>query len=1067
MSQKNKLTAVYSLGDKLGDHNDENGENKTANSDKKSDYTDKKHSLMSKMLADDPQMINPEPEEETRGRTSVIDDGKKEKPRDTTPKRDRTPTRNERGRKRKLITAPSIDAAKEEPLVKKLNVEKEIKLPIFNGIELTTFNLDKLIPKSFKIVPFPKDFVQKQDETPNLSKFDSLLQKDEYSILENDIALISEDKFDPQLVSEIPDLKDIQMFRGHDVKVFNKLIVTKDTPLDTLPEHDQLEIRCMKLILKVKNSGQQTRKIAMRTLSDHAKEFGPEIMFNIILPLMADKGLEENERHILVKIIARVLLKLDNEIKPFTRKILAVTMPLLLDDSMYVKLEGREIISNLAKSAGLVSMINSLREDLSSDDDYTRNLVARTFAVVANAIGVQPMVPFLRSICLNKDESYLVRHTGLRIIQNMSIVMGSSILPHLNHFVTCIEPNINDENNQIRTISAATINSLAISCAPYGFESLKPLLEPLWNGLKQQRGKTLSQFMRAIGSLIPLMDPQYANYYTSEIMRTVAREMGSPDEDMKITVLNIIERVCSLKEIDKSIIVKSKVFKSFLNAFWLRRTAMDKKFLSLCVNACFSISLKIGSSKVIDEILLSLKDESEPFRRMTLETCDKIIVELGSYDLSDRSVTRLLDGLVYTFQKQNLENKKVNNIVLNGLGNIIGNLGVRVKPNIMTITSSVLYRLQNKDPQVREQAADLISKFIPVVVLCQENDLLIRLGTILYESLGEIYPDVLGSILGALHEVLVSIKNVDDLNPPIAQILSTLTPILRNRHEKVQEKTINLIGDIAEKAKDFINHREWIRISFELLEMLKAYKKSIRKAANNTFGLIAQAVGPADVLVTLLNNLKMQERQLRVCTSVAIGIISERCKPFTVLPALMNEYRVMDKNVQNGVLKSMSFMFEYTLDLGSDYIYACTPLILDALTDRDLVHRQIASGVVYHMAFGAIGRGLDDAFINFLDLIWPNIFETSPHVISQVMDTIQALNLVLGPGILLNYLWEGLYHPSRKVRAAYWRVWNMIYIDSQHSFVPYLPRFKQVGPSREHLEAKIEDLGVEELDIWV
>lgn len=53
-----------------------------------------------------------------------------------------------------------------------------------------------------------------------------------------------------------------------------------------------------------------------------------------------------------------------------------------------------------------------------------------------------------------------------------------------------------------------------------------------------------------------------------------------------------------------------------------------------------------------------------------------------------------------------------------------------------------------------------------------------------------------------------------------------------------------------------------------------------------------QAIGPQDVLVTLLNNLKVQERQNRVCTTVAIAIVAETCSPFTVLPALMNEYKV-------------------------------------------------------------------------------------------------------------------------------------------------------------------------------
>lgn len=76
---------------------------------------------------------------------------------------------------------------------------------------------------------------------------------------------------------------------------------------------------------------------------------------------------------------------------------------------------------------------------------------------------------------------------------------------------------------------------------------------------------------------------------------------------------------------------------------------------------------------------------------------------------------------------------------------------------------------------------------------------------------------------------------------------------------------------------------------------------------------------------------------MRVCTTVAIAIVAETCSPFTVLPALMNEYRIPDLNVQNGVLKALSFMFEYIGEMGKDYIYSITPLLEDALMDRDMV----------------------------------------------------------------------------------------------------------------------------------
>jgi len=231
-----------------------------------------------------------------------------------------------------------------------------------------------------------------------------------------------------------------------------------------------------------------------------------------------------------------------------------------------------------------------------------------------------------------------------------------------------------------------------------------------------------------------------------------------------------------------------------------------------------------------------------------------------------------------------------------------------------------------------------------------------------------------------------------------------------------------------------------MRICFELLEMLKAHKKGIRRAAVNTFGYIAKAIGPQDVLATLLNNLKVQERQNRVCTTVAIAIVAETCSPFTVLPALMNEYRVPELNVQNGVLKALSFMFEYIGEMGKDYIYAVTPLLEDALMDRDLVHRQTACTVVKHMALGVYGLGCEDALTHLLNFVFPNIFETSPHVINAVSEAVEGMGRALGPAVILNYLLQGLFHPARKVREIYWKSYNNLYIAHQDALVAAYPR---------------------------
>ncbi|KAL8058098.1 hypothetical protein ABFX02_04G226700 [Erythranthe guttata] len=159
---------------------------------------------------------------------------------------------------------------------------------------------------------------------------------------------------------------------------------------------------------------------------------------------------------------------------------------------------------------------------------------------------------------------------------------------------------------------------------------------------------------------------------------------------------------------------------------------------------------------------------------------------------------------------------------------------------------------------------------------------------------------------------------------------------------------------------------------------------------------------------SLLNNLKVQERQNRVCTTVAIAIVAETCSPFTVLPALMNEYRVPELNVQNGVLKSLSFLFEYVGEMGKDYIYAVTPLLEDALMDRDLVHRQTAASAVKHMALGVASMACEDALVHLMNFIWPNIFETSPHVINAVTEAIEGMRVALGAAVVLNYCLQGL-----------------------------------------------------------
>jgi len=121
-------------------------------------------------------------------------------------------------------------------------------------------------------------------------------------------------------------------------------------------------------------------------------------------------------------------------------------------------------------------------------------------------------------------------------------------------------------------------------------------------------------------------------------------------------------------------------------------------------------------------------------------------------------------------------------------------------------------------------------------------------------------------------------------------------------------------------------------------------------------------------------------------------------------------------------------MFEYIGEMAKDYIYSVVSILEDALSDRDLVHRQTAASAVKHLSLGVQGLGVEDALVHLLNYVWPNIFETSPHVVNSINEAIEGLRVSLGGGVIMMYIIQGLFHPAKKVRQIYWRFYNMLYV---------------------------------------
>lgn len=67
------------------------------------------------------------------------------------------------------------------------------------------------------------------------------------------------------------------------------------------------------------------------------------------------------------------------------------------------------------------------------------------------------------------------------------------------------------------------------------------------------------------------------------------------------------------------------------------------------------------------------------------------------------------------------------------------------------------------------------------------------------------------------------------------------------------------------------------------------------------------------------------------------------------------------------------------------------------------MHRQTACAAIQHMALGVYGFGCEDALVHLLNYVWPNIFETSPHLVQAFMGAVEGVRVALGPIKILQY----------------------------------------------------------------
>ncbi|KAI6028260.1 armadillo-type protein [Pisolithus orientalis] len=432
-------------------------------------------------------------------------------------------------------------------------------------------------------------------------------------------------------------------------------------------------------------------------------------------------------------------------------------------------------------------MVSTICLDIDCADEYVCNTTACAFSVVAPALGIPTLLPFLKAIC-HSQKLWQAHCAGVHIIQQIAIMMGCAILPHLCSLVSCVARGLTDKWQKVQTVTALATAALAEVAAPYRIESSDEVLWPLWLSIHQHRRKGLAAFLKVIGFIIPLMDPEYALYYMKEVMVILIHKFQMLDEEMKKIVLMVIKQCTATNGVTAQYI-KQDIPPDFFKLFWIAGRIMNE-----------------------------LKDEAELYCKMVMETITKVVATLSDSDIDKHLEVCLVDGIACSFQEQTMEGQ----VMLDGFSTVIDTLA-----------------LNNKCAKVCQQTADLTTQLTIIIIKqCDEDQLLSKLGLVLFEQLREEYPGMLDSIIATEG----AITNV---------VIPRMTPILHSHHKKAQEASMNLIGHIMDCGAEFIPAQEWMGICFESLDLLKAHKQAVCHAAVDSFRYITKSLGPQDVLLLL------------------------------------------------------------------------------------------------------------------------------------------------------------------------------------------------------------------------
>lgn len=949
--------------------------------------------------------------------------------------------------------------------------EKEWRL---KNRRLTTEFLDELLPSDgyFEKVDPPADYNPMLPDEPNF--FEMAIQE----LSRNGpppMSFVSEDG--KPFTYDIPESLGFGMptMTPADAPVFVELLQYAGKE-ECIPPEGLLSYMLMKHLFKIKNGDAQQRRSATRYLLSKSSVFGASLIFSRLFTIWthcsAANTLDLSQKHFLIEFCKALITKLDVSVRSSCKEVVHLMQPLLSVPEEIIREDGKQTLILLTRIAGFQAVWSAIQSDFSHEDNSIRRHTAKVVALMAAASGMEEIIEALK--LQSYSLSLSARQTTARAIGETCGVLGHAMVTGLSEMVSILERLLRDDRRVARE-AAVAVSMIAEACAPYGRKELSAVIYIIGEECRKNHGNTAAPFLRAFASLLPLMAPEEAKTRIAAMIPILVNQFHTPEDEYRRTLLAVVRRCVTADGITGDFI-REFVLEPFFDGFWkVQRVAVDRKSSGLLVAATVDIAKKTGGVEVLIPLSKDMNNDNELFQHLVMYAVRRVIHTVGMEDVSSALSRSIIEKAISAVQQDELGTNKVS---LDALIAICNALGTRLKPFLKDIFGVIHSRRENREAEVRTQAAEFTARIARTVAKADGAIFLQDLSASLYTRMEDDSPLVLSAILHATR-VLLDILGSAKYRPSVRELLRKLTFVIKNPNSMVQQNAIMLIEVIATQYDSEVEPLHLHQLATRgLFELLDADRRETRRTCARTFGAIASKLSPFAIIAELVDNFRQDKRKIRICTAVALSSIAKSCGPFTVLPYILNEFQVSENEqvaviVQHSVLKAIRYVFEAIGPDGEDYVFVCLPLLQRALTETSIQMRRMAIEAARAILMAVAGLdGFDKVTIHLLNFVHPNIVELLSRkqvtvaeerrkLITAVVSFYEAARLHVGPGLLYYaYLSQGLFHPSKLVRDIYRRTYNIIYLASPEGLVLHYPLIED-GPAFPAVQSEI--LGNESL----